>query len=172
MATKAAKPSDVVARGADVPLALAASGPRDALVDPRDGDIIPDVKDKGLHVGEVRQPAEPVLHAGGNVDFETKTNMPSRFAPTTYAEQVKANSAWEAEQGDLYAGREAVAISVDDKDVAERKAALTKAQAAEAKSAPKADVESDSSAGSIVEDLELDANAVADDQAAEDSADK
>lgn len=71
---------EVVARGADVPLALAAStGPRDALVDPRDGDYVPDNDSKGYHVGQERQPAEPVLTAGGDVRFESTADQPSKF---------------------------------------------------------------------------------------------
>ena len=65
--------AEVVARGADVPLALAENaGPRDALVDFNpDVDYVPDMEAKGYHVGTVRQPAEPVLTAGGDVHFES-----------------------------------------------------------------------------------------------------
>jgi hypothetical protein len=69
-----------VARGADVPLALASMSTattRDALLDPREGDIIPDVESKGYHVGEVRQPAEPVLTSDGAVHFES--DLDSKF---------------------------------------------------------------------------------------------
>lgn len=81
--TKAADtaPGDeVVARGADVPLALAAlpgSQTRDALLDPREGDIIPEIESKGYHAGMVRQPAEAVLTAAGDVKFES--DLPSKF---------------------------------------------------------------------------------------------
>lgn len=96
---------DVVARGADVPLALSTPGPRDALLDPREGDIIPDLETKGLHVGEVAQPAEPVLHRGGDVTFESLPEAPeSRFKPQSFADQKKANSEMQANDP-AYAGR-------------------------------------------------------------------
>lgn len=69
-----------VARGADVPLALASqpgATTRDALLDPQEGDIIPDIESKGYHVGQVRQPAEAVLMSDGDVHFES--DLPSKF---------------------------------------------------------------------------------------------
>lgn len=78
--TPAASADDVVARGADVPLALAAAtGARDALLDPREGDYIPDNEEKGYHVGTERQPAEAVLTRGGDVRFESIASEPSKF---------------------------------------------------------------------------------------------
>jgi hypothetical protein len=78
-----------VARGADVPLVLAqASQTRDALVDPQPGDYLGDTE-KGNHVGEVRQPAEPVLDSAGNVTFESIADEPSKFA-RTYADDFEA----------------------------------------------------------------------------------
>lgn len=70
-----------VARGADVPLALMANAaPRDALLDPREGDYVPDNEEKGYHVGVERQPAEPVLTAAGDVHFESLPEAgPSKF---------------------------------------------------------------------------------------------
>lgn len=102
--------SDVIARGADVPLALTQTGPRDALLDPRDTDIIPDLHTKGLHVGEVAQPAEPVLHRGGDVTFESLPEAPeSKFAGTlSFAEQKRLNSEYQADRPDLYGGRPVV----------------------------------------------------------------
>lgn len=124
---------NVIARGADVPLALAvAAGPRDAMIDPKEGDIVPGIDDKGLHVGMVRQPAEPVLRgatvASADVEFESTTDRPSRFSDMTYAEQVKANSAWEAEQGDAYAGNVVQPILTDDKAIAAAKLAKSDSQ--------------------------------------------
>lgn len=125
----AAGSKNVIARGAsEVAGALASqAATRDALLDPQPDDFIPDVDDKGLHVGTVRQPAEPVLRAGGVVEYESTGSGESKFQ--TFADQVRANSAWEQEQGDLYEGRAAVVgIDTDPATVAERKAALTKEQ--------------------------------------------
>lgn len=93
------KASDEIARGdADVALKLGSNGARDALLDPREGDIIPDLETKGYHVGEVAQPAEPVLHRGGDVTFESLPEAPeSRFpGPLSFAEQKAANQAAQA----------------------------------------------------------------------------
>jgi hypothetical protein len=87
MATKQSKAANTapaadeeVARGADVPLALATTGAtRDALVDPRDTDYVPDADSKGYHAGLVRQPAEPVLMGDGVVHFESIADQPSKF---------------------------------------------------------------------------------------------
>lgn len=94
-AESSVRPADeVVARGADVPLELARSAtPRDALVDPREGDYVPDAAEKGYHVGIVRQPAEPVLTAGGDVHFESIADEPSKFEGDdgkTLIEKLKA----------------------------------------------------------------------------------
>ena len=79
-----------LARGAaEVALKLAeGSVTRDALQDPKDTDYIPDVDTKGYHVGEVRQPAEPVLHAGNVVTFESVGDGESKFSD--YEKQVQA----------------------------------------------------------------------------------
>lgn len=121
------KTSDEVARGADVPLALAQTGARDALLDPREGDILPDLATKGMHVGEIAQPAEPVLHRGGDVTFESLPEAPeSRFVAGTYAEQVARNDA-EQRDDERFAGVEHRAILTDPDAVAKAKAALDKA---------------------------------------------
>lgn len=72
---------EVVARGQDEVTAELArrASPRDALLDPQPTDIIPDNDEKGYHVGEVRQPAEPVLTRGGDVRFESIADQPSKF---------------------------------------------------------------------------------------------
>lgn len=91
--------TDEVARGAaDVALKLSTGGPRDALLDPRDGDIIPDLAEKGYHLGEVAQPAEPVLHRSGAVTFESLAGAPeSKFAGAmSFADQKAANQAVQA----------------------------------------------------------------------------
>lgn len=92
------KATDEIARGSeDVALKLSTGGPRDALLDPREGDIIPDLEEKGYHVGEVAQPAEPVLHRGGDVTFESLPEAPeSKFASSSFAEQKAANQALQA----------------------------------------------------------------------------
>lgn len=78
-----------VARGAEVALKLTAqSTARDALVDPEPGDFVPGIEDKGYHVGNVRQPAEPVLTDDGAVHFESVGESASKFP--SYADQVKA----------------------------------------------------------------------------------
>lgn len=101
--------SDEVARGADVSLKLATAGPRDALIDPRDGDIVPDSEEKGYHVGEVRQPAEPVLYRGGEVTFESLPEAgPSKFDGNSLADLKAAHNEREASD-DAYAGVEHVA---------------------------------------------------------------
>jgi hypothetical protein len=61
----------------DPPPAL---GPRDALVDPRPGDIIPELDTKGYHVGIVPQPAAPVSVDGVTVaGFQSDGSHESRF---------------------------------------------------------------------------------------------
>ena len=117
-----------VARGADVSLVLAQqSQTRDALVDPRPGDIIPDNDEKGYHVGTVRQPAEPVLTADGAVHFESVDGGASKF-DTTYADDFKKLD--DAQQGDpLYAGTLHVPIASTPE---ETKAAEARARAARA----------------------------------------
>lgn len=156
------KDKGVIARGADVPLALAqGSIARDALVDPREGDFVPDLDDKGLHVGEVRQPAEPVLRAGGDVRFESTSDEPSKFKPTTYAEQVAANAAWEADRPE-YAGREHVAVTADYD--ADREAAARRGEARPAATGGRRARSSGEAAK-----VEADANATANAQAQQDS---
>ncbi len=115
---KDTQPQDeVVARGAaDVALKLAeGSVTRDALLDPREGDYIPDNEEKGYHVGEVRQPAEPVLTAGGAVRFES--DLPSKFEGNSAKEQKARSNAREAANPELYGGNVHEAPSVRASDV-------------------------------------------------------
>jgi len=123
---------DYVARGADVPLALSSPGPRDALLDPKESDIIPDLENKGLHVGEVAQPAQPVLHRNGDVTFESLPEAPeSRFEKVvSFAEQKRLNSEMQANDP-AYEGR----LFVGDEDP-ER---VARATYREPKAAPKSD---------------------------------
>lgn len=159
----ASKNTDEVARGADVALKLSQGGPRDALVDPLPGDYVPDLDSKGLHVGEVRQPAEPVLNRAGDVTFESVGDAgESKFAPTTYAEQVAANSAWEKGKSE-YAGVEHRPIATAPADVEAAVRAARNAPAPRRASTARA---TGSGAGTA---LEADANAVAGAQAAEDN---
>jgi hypothetical protein len=112
------QPADeIVARGAaDVALKLGGGPTRDALVDPRDGDYIPDVESKGYHVGEVRQPADVALTRGGQVVFESTSDAgPSKFESA--AEQKARSNAREQENPDLYGGVQHVAPSVNASDV-------------------------------------------------------
>ena len=62
------------------PAILTGGGPRDALVDPMPGDIIPDLETKGLHTGIVAQPAQPVSVDGVTVAGFV-SGQPSRFQP-------------------------------------------------------------------------------------------
>lgn len=62
---------------------------RDALLDPKPGDYIPDNETKGYHVGEVRQPAEIVLNEGAATPhFETIGDKASKFP--NFADQLAA----------------------------------------------------------------------------------
>lgn len=164
MATKNTdKSTDVVARGgAEVAAALAAqTTTRDALVDPQPGDIIPDVESKGYHVGEVRQPAEPVLTRGGDVTFESLGDSGASKFPSTYAEDFAKLD--EKLAGDpAYAGVEHVPYVADpaeaDRLHAERQAART----TERRSTSRA------TGSGVGSDLNRDANATANAQARED----
>lgn len=165
MARTAQKDGDVVARGADVPLALSSAGPRDALLDPRETDIIPDLETKGLHVGEVAQPAEPVLHRGGDVTFESLPEAPeSRFSGAlSFAEQKRLNSELQANDP-AYAGRAFVGDAVEgDTRAGARRAP---ARATDATDAPARS--SGSSGRSAADKLDDDSARVASKQAAED----
>jgi hypothetical protein len=105
---------EIVARGPeDVALKMAA-GPRDALVDPQPQDVMPD-PEKGNHVGMVRQPAEPVLTAGGVVGFESIADEPSKFE-SAKAQKARSN-AREAANPDLYGGQEHVPMTVNRSDI-------------------------------------------------------
>lgn len=108
--------SEVVARGVeDVALTLAkASAPRDALVDPQPGDYIPD-PEKGYHVGQVRQPAEPVATAAGVVGFESIADEPSKFESAK--DQKARSNAREAANPGLYGGSEHVPMTVKRSDI-------------------------------------------------------
>jgi hypothetical protein len=111
---------EIVARGTeDVALKLGGAPTRDALLDPREGDYIPDNEAKGYHVGEVRQPAEPVLTAAGDVRFESLPEAPgpSKFEGNSAAEQKARSNAREAANPDLYGGVAHVAPSVRASDV-------------------------------------------------------
>jgi hypothetical protein len=117
---KDTQPADeIVARGAaDVALQLGGAPTRDALVDPREGDIIPDVESKGYHVGEVRQPADVALTRGGAVVFESKSDAgPSKFEGNSAADQKARSNAREAANPELYGGTPHVAPSVNASDV-------------------------------------------------------
>lgn len=85
----------------DAPLAIAGvGGPRDALVDRQEGDIIPDFEEKGYHVGLVRQPAQ-VVGVGGRVQgFRAQADMPSRFP--TLRDTKAAHNARESKAGDSF----------------------------------------------------------------------
>ncbi len=108
---------EIVARGAaDVALKLGNGQTRDALVDPQEGDYIPDVETKGYHVGEVRQPADIALTRGGQVVFESTSDAgPSKFESA--ADQKARSNAREAANPDLYGGDAHVAPSVNASDV-------------------------------------------------------
>jgi hypothetical protein len=111
---------EVVARGTqDVALKLGEGTlPRDALVDPRPGDYVPDNEEKGYHVGEVRQPAEPVLTAGGQVRFESLPEAgPSKFEGNSAADQKARSNAREAENPDLYGGTVHRPVTINEGDV-------------------------------------------------------
>jgi hypothetical protein len=117
---------DVIARGADVPLELARTATaRDALLDPQEGDIIPDNEEKGYHVGEVRQPAEPVLTRGGDVRFES--DQPSKFTGS-YAEQKAELDRREQESPELYGGNVHQPLLTKPEDVEKAKARQLEAQ--------------------------------------------
>ena len=154
---------EVVARGAeDVALKLGSSAPRDALLDPRDTDYIPDNVEKGYHVGEVRQPAEPVLTAGGQVRWEsTDAPGPSKFEGNSAADQKARSNAREAANPGLYGGTAHVAPSVNASDV-------TGVGSADRIRAQGYTVVDDSAKQGTARKLEDDANRVASKQAAED----
>lgn len=156
--------AQVVARGAeDVALKLQSSATtRDALLDPREGDIIPDIESKGYHVGDVRQPADPVLLANGVQTFESQGGV-SKFQ--TAADQKAIANAREAENPHLYGGDVHVPISVDSGDI-------TGVGSAERLRARGIEVRDDApapkSSKSAAKKLDADAADVAADQAADD----
>jgi hypothetical protein len=154
---------DIVARGADVPLALATQATtRDALTDPREGDIIPDVDTKGYHVGEVRQPAEPVLTRGGDVQFESLGDTgPSKF-PSSYAEEQAAMDK-RLSSDPAYAGTVHVPVHADP-DTAD--AAYRERLAADKPSRSSRDT--GTGRGNVASDLDSDSANVAGKQARED----
>lgn len=168
--------STEVARGADVPLALSTAGPRDALLDPREGDIIPDLETKGLHVGTVAQPAEPVLHKGGRVEFESLPEAPeSRF--TAFAgSDLKALKDYhnDVEKKGIEGSVAHVApapIDAAGNTIVEPTPKSTSRSSG--RSGARSGAGSDSGdGGSATSDLEADTNAVANAQAREDSTDK
>ena len=167
--------STEVARGADVPLALSTAGPRDALTDPREGDIIPDLETKGLHVGHVAQPAEPVLHKGGRVEFESLPEAPeSRF--TAFAgSDLKALKEYhnKVEAKGIDGATEFVAPApIDAAGNTVVEAAPASSSRSSARGGARSGAGSDSGEGSATSDLEADANRVANKQAREDSTDK
>jgi hypothetical protein len=63
---------------ADPPPILSGGGPRDALVTPLPGDIIPELDTKGYHTGRVAQPAQPVSVDGVSVAGFVSSE-PTRF---------------------------------------------------------------------------------------------
>ena len=150
-----------VARGPqDVAGALAAAGPRDALMDPQPGDIIPDLETKGYHVGEVAQPAEPVLYGGGVVEFESLPEAPeSKFEKNSFAAQKAELDAREVANPDLFGGVDFVEPLTDPEAVSKAKEALTKSQTTERRSTARE---------STASDLDADAAKVAKAQARED----
>lgn len=171
MAATKDKATDEVARGnEDVALKLAQAGPRDALVDPQPGDIIPDNEEKGYHIGEVRQPAEPVLHRSGDVTFESEGE--SKFAGASIGDLKAAHNKREASD-EAYAG----VVHVPDADLGETRSddRLTRSQRASRSAPAKADDSGVPSAvsdkpprGSVTEKLDRDSAAVAEAQARED----
>jgi hypothetical protein len=166
MPKKDTQPVDeIVARGADdVALKLGNGMTRDALVDPREGDYIPDNEEKGYHVGEVRQPAEPVLTRSGAVRYESVDSPgPSKFESPQ--DQKARSNAREAGSPDLYGGNVHVPISVDLGDIG----ALGSAERLRARGITVTDTRSKSAPKSTASKLEDDANAVASEQAAEDA---
>lgn len=167
--TKSAKSGDEVARGADVPLALAGAGPRDALLDPQPHDIIPDAVEKGYHVGEVRQPAEPVLKRSGTVDFESLPGAGESKFTSSYAEDVRKLDA--ATSSDpAYAGTVHVPIETDPERVAKREKEL-QGDRGEGRRESREASPSKTKPSKTATDLEDDAADVAASQAADDKAD-
>lgn len=155
---------EIVARGADVPLALASqSMTRDALVDPREGDIIPDVDTKGYHVGEVRQPAEPVLKRNGVVEFESLGDTGASKFASSYAEEQAAMDARLAADP-AYAGTLHQPVFADPEEAEKAYAARLKAQGTRS---GRASAASDTG-GDVVDKLDDDSAKVAKAQARED----
>ena len=171
MATKD-KSTDEVARGAAVPAALAAQATtRDALLDPQPGDIIPDVETKGYHVGEVRQPAEPVLTRGGDVTFESLPEAGESKFVSSYAADFQAlddrTNADPAYAGVVHTPIEGDPDRAEEQYAARRAAADRPASRGNARSGVSGDT-----AGTIIDDVDADSAKVARKQAAEDKADK
>jgi hypothetical protein len=81
---------------ADPPPILSGGGPRDALVTPLPGDIIPELDTKGYHTGRVAQPAQPVSVDGVTVAGFVSSE-PSRFPD--FAELKRAPHRDEADLG-------------------------------------------------------------------------
>jgi len=162
-----AQSGDVVARGTeDVALKLASAGPRDALVDPLPTDIIPDNEEKGYHVGEVRQPAEPVLHRSGDVTFEsTGDDTDSKFSGTSLADLKAAHNEREASDP-AYEG----VLHVPDAELGEtRPAAPDTSRGARAAAREET---STRSSGSVIGKLDAESKDAAAKVAAEDKSDK
>ena len=155
-------PDEIVARGADVPLALATQATtRDALTDPRDGDIIPDVESKGYHVGTVRQPAEPVLKRNGTVEFESLPEAgESKFASDYAAEQADMDKRLSSDPA--YAGTPYIEVHADP----ERAEAAYKQRLSDQPRSSRAD--SGKVAGNETDKLDADSARVAKSQARED----
>lgn len=152
----------IVARGAtDVALKLGGGPTRDALVDPQPGDYVPDMEEKGYHVGTVRQPADVALTAGGKVVFESTADEGSKFESA--ADQKARSNAREAANPALYGGDLHVPISVDMSEIG----ALGSAARLNARGITVTD--NKRSGKSETAKAEAKADAVADAQAAEDS---
>lgn len=83
----------------DAPLALPATGPRDALVTPEAQDYVPDIEEKGYHVGLVRQPADLVGNPATGAEGFRSQGGDSKFAYGSLAHLKAAHNA--AEKGGI-----------------------------------------------------------------------
>lgn len=80
----------------DAPLSLPVVGPRDALVTPEPQDYVPDIDEKGYHVGLVRQPADLVGTPEAGVQGFRSQGGESKFAFGSLAHLKAAHNDAEA----------------------------------------------------------------------------